>query len=98
MKRCEFCDAPIQYLKLATLQKIPFDFNPIPLDDLPDGVAGWIPERRKVRGGRSIMVMVTQDRALVRRPLHRVVTVHRCPQYEALKAAAGLSDSGATPS
>lgn len=65
-----------------------FELNPVPVAELPDGVAGWLPVNTTVNGQQRV-VMVRVDRAGAwAATVERVAVTHQCPNAPARASGA----------
>ncbi len=89
IKRCDFCEvALVEWMTTKWGGRLPFEFNLVAPNRLPDGVNGWIPGRWTV-GRRSMIAMApaTDYPPEIRSAASRVAVVHECQQYLANRAA-----------
>jgi hypothetical protein len=85
VKRCAYCDAYVQWLRIAPGGRLPFNYDLTPVDDLEPG-HGWL-VARIVRHGRPRAVAVRMEHCGTGKQAaaRRALTVHACPEYRAAR-------------
>lgn len=88
MRTCTYCNRKVEWLYTKfDDDRIPFDANPVDLDELPDDETGWIPGRWNVTtttGRPCVRVVMAPLRHYGQRKqntVEKVLTVHRCVRY-----------------
>ncbi len=80
--KCTACGRYFQWLLIRYGRRLPFDYTPRPVADVPDDEA-WAPGMWKVYGKRQAAMAPLGDSSRTIRAEAKVVyTIHRCPSFE----------------
>jgi hypothetical protein len=85
VKRCAYCGGYVQWLRLAGGDRLPFNYDLTPVEELEPG-QGWLISRI-VKGGypRAVAVRLEHCGAAKQAAARRALTVHACPEYLAAR-------------
>ncbi len=82
--QCKFChECLVEWMSTKFGKRMPFEFDLVAQDSLPEGTIGWIPGRWQVGKTVNALVMapVHHYSDNIRKAARKVAVVHRCPQY-----------------
>lgn len=88
MKTCDHCGDRVQWLRIRGGRRLPFNAELVEVEQLPEGVEGWLAGRVTVRGQEYTAVMpMSQCGSAKVAAARRVLIQHACPQYLATTGA-----------